>query len=370
MTAMHAAVFESVGRPLEVREVEIDEPRSAEVLVRLVASGVCHSDYHVVLGEWAAPLPIVLGHEGAGVVEAVGPGVETVRVGDHVVLSWSPSCGRCRYCVSGRPQLCSVAAETTYGSVMFDGTTRLRLADTAVHSYLAVGSFGAMAVVPESAAIPIRRDVPLDRAALVGCAVTTGIGAVVNTAGVRPGASVVVIGCGGVGLSAIMGARLVSALPIIAIDTVEEKLSLARRMGATETVNARSTDVIEAVREITGGVGADYAFEAIGLPRTIEQAYECLAPGGTAVVVGQTPENATITVDPFVMSDRERRLIGSNYGSSRASIDFPRILDLYMAGRIDLDAMVSNTIRLDGINEAFDAMHRGETVRTVITYDS
>ncbi len=250
----------------------------------------------------------------------------------------------------------------------FHGTTRLRRNGTTVYSYLAVGSFGEYAVVPETGAIPIRKDAPLETAALVGCAVPTGIGAVINTARVEPGASVLVIGCGGVGLSAIMGASLVSAWPIIAVDLVDSKLELARRAGATETLNARGQELVEAVRELTDGQGVDYAFEAIGLAATIEAAYDALGPGGTAVVVGQVPEGVRASFDPLVMSDREKTLKGSNYGSCCPPIDFRRIIDLEMAGRLDLGMLVSETIPLESINEAFAAMQDGAVARSVITY--
>jgi S-(hydroxymethyl)glutathione dehydrogenase/alcohol dehydrogenase len=369
MKQVRAAVFEKPGRPLRVEELALEEPRSGEVLVRLAASGVCRSDYHVLVGEWAAPVPIVLGHEGAGIVESVGPGVTTVAVGDPVVLSWTPYCRSCRYCLTGRPNLCELAAETAYASVLFDGTTRLRRNRAPVYSYLAVGSFGEFAVVPETGAIPIRRDVSLVKAAIVGCAVPTGVGAVVNTAGVEPGASVLVLGCGGVGLSVVMGANLVSAWPIIAVDVVASRLELARRAGADEALSLEGDELAQAVRDLTGGRGVDYAFEAIGLAPTIEAAYDLVAPGGTAVVVGQVPDGVRASFDPFVMSDREKTLKGSNYGSSRPAVDFPRILDLDLAGKLDLDLLVSQTLPLESINDAFAAMERGEGARSVIVYD-
>ena len=368
MRDIKAAVFKERGRPLEIEELSLEAPKAGEVLVRLAASGVCHSDYHVVLGEWTSPTPIVLGHEGAGVVEAVGEGVTSVRVGDHVILSWTPYCRSCLYCLSGRLNLCEVVTKTAYASVFFDGTTRLQRNGKRVYSYLGVGSFGEYAVVAETGAIPIRKDAPLEKAAIVGCAVPTGIGAVVNTARVEPGASVLVIGCGGVGLSAIMGAALTSALPIIAVDLVDSKLQLARRLGATETIKASGEERVDAVRELTGGRGVDYAFEAIGLAATIETAYEAIRPGGTAVVVGQVAEGVRASFDPLVMSDREKTLTGSNYGSCRPPIDFPRIIDLYMAGKLDLDAIVNQTIALESINDAFTVMGEGEVARSVITY--
>ncbi|QBE49795.1 Zn-dependent alcohol dehydrogenase [Leucobacter triazinivorans] len=369
MINVKAAVFVGPELPLEIRELQIDsEPGPNEVLVRIAASGVCHSDLHALDGEWATPAPLVLGHEGAGVVVAVGSEVDDLEVDDHVILSWTPSCQKCEFCVSGRPVLCQLANETAYQHVFFDGRPRLRDGDQGVKSFLAVGSFGDHAMVPASAAIKIRKDAPLAQAALVGCAVTTGIGAVVNTARVEPGSTVLVVGCGGVGLNVVQGARLAGARQIIVADVSEEKLELGRRFGATHTVNSREVDLVSAVHELTDGRGVDYAFEAIGLPVTIEACYEATSRGGTTVVVGQVADGVKISIDPFVMSDQEKRLIGSNYGSSRQSIDFPRIIDLYLEGRVDLDSMVTARIPLEGVNEAFDEMRSGRGIRTVIEY--
>ena len=364
-----AAVFVAPNQPLEFRDLTISaEPGANEALVRLAASGVCHSDLHALDGDWQTPAPIVLGHEGAGEVIAIGSEVSDLEVGDHVILSWTPSCQKCEFCVSGRPVLCQLANETAYQHVFFDGKPRLSDGDESVKSFLAVGSFGDHAMVPASAAIRIRKDAPLAQAALVGCAVTTGIGAVTNTAQVEPGSTVLVVGCGGVGLNAVQGARLAGAKQIIVADVSEEKLELGRRFGATHTINSRETDLVEAVRELTDGRGVDYAFEAIGLPFTIEACYEAIRRGGTAVVVGQVADGVKISIDPFVMSDQEKRLIGSNYGSSRQSIDFPKIIDLYMEGKVDLDSMVTDRIPLDGVNEAFARMRAGQGIRTVIEY--
>jgi S-(hydroxymethyl)glutathione dehydrogenase/alcohol dehydrogenase len=366
---MKAAVFREVGTPIEIEEIEVAEPNPGEVLVRLAASGVCHSDYHIVIGEWqTVPTPVVLGHEGAGIVEAVGEGVDHVAPGEPVVLSWSPSCGRCHYCVTGRPHLCEVAEGTAYRSVMFDGTSRMRRGQERIYSFMTVGSFGEYAVVPASGAIPMRDDVPFDRAALVGCAIATGWGSAVNTVTIPPGASAVVIGCGGVGLSALQGAANCSAVPLIAVDVSDAKLELAQQLGATHVVNAERDDPIEAVRAITGGRGADFTFEAIGIAATIEQAAAMLAPAGTAVLIGQVPDGVKITLDPLLISDREHRIVGSNYGSCAPAVDFPRILDLYVNGALDLDSMVSRRIGLEDINEAFEAIGRGEEVRSVIIY--
>ena len=364
-----AAVFNGPNKPLDVECLSItSSPGTGEVLVKMVASGVCHSDLRVVEGDWESPAPMVLGHEGAGVVVAAGAGVKSVKEGDHVILSWTPSCGRCEFCVSGRPVLCQLANDTAYRHVSFDGETRLRRRDTEVHSFLAVGSFGEYAMVPEAGAVKIRSDAPLAQASLIGCAVTTGIGAVVNTARVVAGETVLVVGCGGVGLNIIQGARLAGARQIIAADMSDDKLKLAHSLGATETVNPGDADLEEAVAELTRGRGVDYAFEAIGLGSTIEAAHRCTSRGGTTVIVGQVADGVKVSVDPFVLSDQEKKIIGSNYGSCRPSIDFPRIVDLYMEGRIELDSLITSRIHLTEINTAFDSMRRGTSVRSVIEY--
>lgn len=369
MITMNAAVFVGPEQPLEMRELQISsEPGPGEVLVKLAASGVCHSDLHALDGDWETPAPLVLGHEGAGSIIAVGPDVKDLEVDDHVILSWTPSCQRCEFCVSGRPVLCQLANDTAYNHVFFDGKPRLSDGNQDVKSFLAVGSFGEYAMVPASAAIKIRKDAPLAQAALVGCAVTTGIGAVVNTAEVKPGSTVLVVGCGGVGLNVVQGARLAGAKQIIVADVSDEKLELGRKFGATHTINSREADLLEQVSELTGGRGVDYAFEAIGLPFTIEACYEAICRGGTAVVVGQVADDVKISIDPFVMSDQEKRLIGSNYGSSRQSIDFPNIIDLYMEGQVDLDSMVTDRIKLEDVNEAFAEMRKGKGIRSVIEY--
>lgn len=366
---VRAAVFVGPNQPLELRTLSISgEPGPNEVLVKMAASGVCHSDLHALDGDWETPAPLVLGHEGAGVVVAVGSEVTELEVDDHVILSWTPSCQKCEFCVSGNPVLCQLANETAYQHLSFDGRSRLRDGEQDVKSFLSVGSFGDHAMVPASAAIRISKEAPLAQAALVGCAVTTGIGAVTNTAGVEPGSTVLVVGCGGVGLNVVQGARLSGAKQIIVADVNEEKLELGRSFGATHTVNSREVDLVEAVRELTGGRGVDYAFEAIGLPFTIEACYEAVRRGGTAVVVGQVADGVKISIDPFVMSDQEKKLIGSNYGSCRQSIDFPKIIDLYLEGKVDLDSMVTDRISLDEVNEAFAQMRQGKGIRSVIEY--
>lgn len=359
-----AAVLNRVGDPLSIETLGLVEPGAGEVRVRIAASGICHSDLRVVRGEWKRNLPVVLGHEGAGVVDAVGPGVTGLVPGDHVVLSWTPFCGRCVNCVTGRPVLCQVA-ESTRGT-MSDRAWRLSRGDEPVYSGAGVGAFAEYTVVPETGTIKVRPDVPFEIGAIVGCAVMTGVGAVINTAGIRPGASVAIIGCGGVGLSAVLGAKLVSAGKIIAIDVVDDKLALAQELGATHIINARETDVLGEIQRITGGVGVGYALEAIGNARTIEVAYGALAPGGTAVVVGQVSDNQTITIDPMRMSDRELTIRGSNYGSARPTIDIPMLLDLYANGALDLDPLVTTTLQLSDINDGLAELEGGRGVRNVI----
>jgi S-(hydroxymethyl)glutathione dehydrogenase / alcohol dehydrogenase len=326
---------------------------------------VCHSDLHCVDGEWTVPLPLVLGHEGAGTVEAVGPGVTGLAPGDTAVLSWRYACGRCRACVRGRSWACS---ETRMGDcTLDDGTLRFQDGDGAgVYQYLSVGTFAEAAVVPASAVVPIPSSVPFEVGCLIGCSVTTGVGAVVNTAQVEPGASVCVIGCGGVGLSVIMGAALAGAHPIIAVDVEDAKLEQARDLGATHAVRGDG-DVAGAVKAIVPG-GADYAFEAIGLKKAAEQAFECLRPGGTATIVGMIPVGQKIELDgPSFL--REKKVQGCSMGSNRFKVDMPRYVELYRQGRLKLDEMITRRGRLEDVNEAFRAMKAGEVARTVLMFD-
>lgn len=365
-----AAVLRSPGRPMTIETLTLPStPPPGDVLVRMSASGLCHSDLHAILGEWEVPTPMVLGHEGAGVVEAVGDGVIGLEPGDHVVLTWTPSCRRCRYCIAGRPVLCDLVSQHSANHLSFDGRSRLRTADgLEVLSFAGTGTFGEYTMVPESGAISIRRDAPMEQASLVGCAVTTGVGAAINTADVRPDETVLVLGCGGVGLNAVQGARLVGARRIIAADLSDQRLEQARAFGATDIVNSGREDLAERVRELTDGRGVEVAIEAIGLPATIEAAYSSLARGGRAVVAGQVADGVTITIDPFVMSDSELRLIGSNYGSSRPALDFPQLVDHYMHGRLDLDSLVTRVIGLDDINEGFHELEQGVGIRSVIRF--
>lgn len=363
-----AAVMYAVNEPLVVEEIDIAEPGPGEVMVKLAASSVCHSDLHALDGGWPQQTPIVLGHEGAGTIEAVGPGVTRHAVGDPVSLSWTPGCERCRFCLIGRPNLCEKLAETVHSNVMRDGTTRMRKGSTEIYTYMGTASFAEYTVVPETGAVAIPSDAPMDVAAVVGCAVTTGFGAATKTVRIDAGATAVVLGLGGVGLSVVMGCAAQAAGMVIAVDVHDDKLDMAKRLGATHTVNARSVDPVAAIAELTRGRGADFAFEAIGLKATIEQALAVLGSRGTAVLVGMPAGGVTFEVDPTMTAIMELSIVGSNYGSANPAIDFPRILGLAQSGQLDLASLITSRIALDDINDAFAAMKRGEGIRTVISH--
>src|SRR5579884_14153 len=363
--SMRAAVLYEQKKPLGVEDVEIADPREGEVLVRMVASGVCHSCLHAADGSWAnVKVPMVLGDEGAGVVEKVGPGVKTLAVGDHVILSWAPTCGRCRYCVTGRPVLCERRPPP---GRMYDGTTRMTLRGQPVYHYGTVATFGAQTVVPQDCAIPIRKDMPLDKAALIGCSVTTGLCSVLNIAQVPAGASMAVFGTGGIGLNAIQGGEICGAYPVIAVDVNDGKLEYARSLGATHAVNAAKGDAVEAIRKLTGS-GVAYAFVAVGDTRAAEQAFESTEPGGTCVVIGLPPTGSRISIDPGRLVGPQRVLRGSSYGSARTFVDFPRLVDLYLAGKLKLDEMITRRYDVTEANEAFRALAAGEVARGLIIF--
>lgn len=350
---------------MTVEQLEIDDPKAGEVGLTMLASGVCRSDLHVLDGDWAVDSPVVLGHEGFAQVDTVGAGVTSVKPGDRVTLSWLAPCNACRHCHRGKPWLCEGTGATR--NVMSDGTTRLRRPDgEPVFSYLGVATFGERSVVPESAAVTMPAELPVEVGALIGCAVATGVGAVVNTAEVEAGAGVVVIGCGGVGLSIVMGAALAGADPIVAIDLSDEKLALARDVGATHGVRAGDGMPAEVARICPGG--PDYVFEALGLVATIESTLALLPRGGTGVLVGLTPEGVTATFDALGFADGSRTLLGSNYGFTQPQIDFPRLARLHLAGKLPIDRLVSERIGLDAINDAFASMRAGDGARRVITY--
>lgn len=363
-----AAVLFQVGGKLEIRDVEVAPPREGEVLVRMAAGGVCHSDLHVMTGHLAAPLPAILGHEGAGIVAEVGSGVTTVRPGDHVIPLWRLSCGVCEYCTDGRPALCNAGMQIRTTGRLPDGTTRFTLGGREIKHFAGVSCFAEYTVIPERAVLRIPDDLSLDRAALLGCAVITGVGAVVNCARVRPGSSVAVFGTGGVGLNVVQGAALAGAEKIIAVDLLDRKLDFARRFGATHAVNAAGGDPVEPVRALTGGRGVDYAFEVIGQPRTMRQAWDVLAKRGLAVVVGVTPMTAEVAVPVMQLVFEERMLTGSLYGSSRPRIDILKLIDLYRAGKLKLDELLTRSYPFADINEAYAALERGEVARSVVTF--
>ncbi len=362
---MRAAVLYSNNQPFQVEPVELQEPRAGEVLVKLAASGVCHSDLSVQRGLLPMKLPLIIGHEGAGVVEALGTGVTSVRAGDHVVLTWLYSCGRCRDCGRGRPHLCDTAAASMAGT-MLDGTTRFKVHGNDMRHWC--GTFSEYTVVPEQAVIKIRADVPLSSACLVGCGVMTGVGAAMNTAHVEPGDHVAVVGCGGVGLNVIQGAALCGAEKIIAVDLSAAKLDLARVFGATHLVNPADGKFVEQIKALTDRKGCDFVFEAIGKPEVIQDAFYAVRRGGKLVVVGVPPLREPLSFPAYAFPLDEKGVIGSYYGSPRFRFDMPRILDLYMAKKLKLDELVSRRIRLEQLNEAFAWMEKGEVARSVIEY--
>ena len=364
---IRAAVLPAVGAAFELAELELAPPGRHEVLVRIGASGVCHSDLNAVDGTAPTPCPAVLGHEGAGVVEAVGPDVARVRVGDHVALSWAPACGRCEECVRELPHLCGEAWPAMATGGLMDGTSRLSRDGEPVHHYSFLSSFAEAAVVPEASCVPIGRDVPVDVAALVGCAVTTGIGAVWRTAGVRPGERVAVIGCGGVGLSAVLGAVAVGAAPVVAVDVSPAKLEAAIGLGATDGVlwAGDPEATAERVREASGG-GVDYCIEATGRPEAMRAAFLSTRTRGAAVLIGIPREDAELSLPALTIPRMERRVLGALYGSARPERDFPLILDLYRRGRLPLDRLVSHRLSLEQIGTAFDLLRSGTALRSVL----
>lgn len=364
---MKAAVLHQAGQPLRIEDVEVHLPQRGEVQVRMYAGGVCHSDLHVMKGDLSMPMPIILGHEGSGIIEAVGDGVTSVAPGDHVIPIWRVSCGTCEYCTGGRPALCDVGTTMRVTGLMPDGTTRFSLADgTPVRHFAGVSTFSQMSTMPEAAVLKIPKDFPLDKAALVGCDVITGVGAVVNAAEVKMGRSVAVFGCGGIGLNAIQGARIVGALQIIAVDVDARKLEYAQTMGATHLINARDHDPVAAIKDLTGGKGVDYAFEAIGLTSTIEQAYAVTRKWGKCVVIGVTRADVRININANEMVYSEKTLMGSLYGSSRPKVDILNLIQMYREGKLLLDELLTRTYPLDDINEAYAALERGEVARSLV----
>ena len=360
---MKAAVFQGVGQPMTIEEVEINQPARNEVLVRVKATGLCHSDLHFIQGKYPTPVPVVLGHEAAGVVEAVGDGVDLLKPGDHVVSCLSVYCGHCEYCVDGHLSLCVNTAVKQPPGV----AKRLRWKGEHLGQFLNLSSFAEKMLVHQNALVKVRDDMPLDYAALLGCGVLTGYGAVARTAQIPAGSRVAVIGCGGVGLSAIHAARLAGASRIIAIDIDPQKLEMAKLFGATDGVDGNDAELVQKIVAMTDG-GVDYAFESIGTKKCTQDSFAMLRPHGTSTIVGMIPLGTKVEFHGYDFLF-ERRVQGSMMGSNHFTVDIPRLVDFHMQGRMQLDKLISKRIRLEDINEGFAAMERGGIARSVIVFD-
>ena len=364
---MQAAVLTEFNKPFQIETVDLAPPKTGEVLIKMAAAGVCHSDWHVVEGLSYFPLPIVCGHEGAGVVEAVGEGVTRVQPGDHVILNFRADCGECFYCQNDKAVLCEEFSPTLKSGLLADGTSRISWDGDPVHIMTGLGCFAEYVVIPHQGCVPIRADVPLEVAALVGCAVSTGVGAALYTAGVRPGESVAVYGAGGIGLNIIQGAKLSGAYPIIAVDVNSTKMELAREFGATHTLYSDDS-ALGQIQSLTSGRGADHVFESVGLSALQEAALEAARPGGTLTLVGLTPVGSGTNLPGATITRMEKVIRGSFYGSVNTSRDFPLFLDLYQAGQLKLEELVTRRWRLDEINEAYASMLTGDVARGVIVF--
>ena len=365
---INAAVAREVG-VLKVEEVELEMPHAHEVLVRIHAAGVCHSDLHTLKGELRATPPIVLGHEGAGIVEAVGPGVTKVKPGDRVMINWLPSCLECPTCLAGRPTLCERFPSTTLQSRMMDGTLRHKTLDgIELKPYLSSATMGDFAVIHQNGLVLIADDMPFDVAAVIGCAVMTGVGAVLNTAQIVAGSSAAVIGCGGVGLSALLGCALAGCYPLIAVDIVPSKLEFARALGATHTINSREEDVVKALHKLTR-IGPDYAFDSVGAVVTMNQALNSVRAGGTAVVMGMHALKEDVPISAGALIAQNKRLLGSFAGSSRPLVDLPKLVELYRGGRLPVDKLITHRYTLNQVNQAFADLEAGKIARSVLVMD-
>ncbi len=360
-----AAVLRRVGRPLELEELELEPPRRDEVLVRLEASGICRSDLSLLDGKWPAPLPMVLGHEGAGVIEGVGEGVDQARAGERVVLTFTPACSRCRFCLQGRVNLCTEAARCMDDGVLPDGTTRLSRDGERVHHLALVSSFATHAVVPANAAIPVPAGIDPAVSCLLGCGVLTGVVAVTRRANVRPGESVAVFACGGVGLAAVLGARLVSAHPIVAVEPLAAKRELALRLGATHAIDPGAEDAVPAIRAIVPD-GVDHAFEAVGIPAVAEQALAATRTGGTTVLIGQPALGASVALPVYELTQFEHDVLGTHIGGATPALDIPVLASLVEVGKLDLAPLVTHRYRLDEIAAALETTRSGSAGRVVL----
>lgn len=365
---MKAAVLRAYRAPLSIEDIDLLPPREGEIRIRFAASGICHSDMTRIEGARPSALPIVLGHEASAYVEELGPGVDGLAPGDRVVLSFLYDCGRCFYCRTGHPNLCEIGIAMLRGGTMPDGTTRLRKGDEVLH-HMTVSSFAEQAVVPAHCATKIPDGMPMDIAALIGCAVLTGTGAVFNAAPVRAGDSVLVVGAGGVGLNTVQAAAIAGASVILVSDMNPEKLAMAKSFGATHLVNPRDADPVAKARELTAGRGVDFAFEAIGNIATIQQCYDAIRPAGKAIVIGAAEAGACCKIEALTLPYTEKVLTGSMYGGARPQLDVERLVDLYTRGRLKLDELISQSYRLDQINDAFDDLHAGRLARGLIRYE-
>jgi Zn-dependent alcohol dehydrogenase len=363
---MKAAVLRELGEPLRLENVELDEPGPGEVCVRIEAAGVCHSDLHYMTGDLKAKLPLVVGHEGAGIVEAVGPRTsDRVSVGDRVALLWRPRCGKCEACVAGNPVLCRFGRVFATTNGLMDGSTRLHSGEERIHHLMGVSCFAERVVVSEASVLGVPDSVPPDIAAISACAVITGVSAVLNVVQRAAGQPLAIFGTGGVGLAAVMGAALTGAQPVIAIDIDPVKLELARRFGATHVFNAAQSDVVDEVLALSDG-GVPWMIDAVGRPETIRQAFECLRPAGTLVAIGLTSSDATVAVPINELVQRQKRIVGSLYGSSNPLVDLPRIFRLYLAGRLPLDELLGRRRPLAEVNEAYDELRTGGVGRMIL----
>ncbi len=362
-----AAVLYAPNTPFVIETLDLAPPQAGEVQVRVAAAGVCHSDWHLMTGATKHVLPVVPGHEGAGVVEAVGAGVTRLKPGDHVALSWAPNCGNCFYCLHDRPSLCETYVGPLWAGTMLDGTTRLSKNGQPVYHFSGLACFADRIVVPEICCVVMPDDVPFAVLALIGCAVTTGVGAVLNTAHVHAGTSVAIYGAGGVGLSILMGARLAGASRLIVVERVESKLAMAREFGATDSLLA-GPDTAAAIRALTGGRGADYVFEAIGVPSVQEECLDAVRPGGTVILAGITAMGSGTNFPGAILTRQEKTVTGCYYGTANPARDFPLLADLYGQGRLDLDRLITKTYPLTAINAAYADMLAGTVARGVIAF--
>ena len=366
--AMECPAPYAASQPLQIEELELSDPGPGEVLVEIAAAGLCHSDLSTIDGSRPRPLPMVLGHEASGTVRQVGTAVSDLAPGDHVVFSFVPSCGHCIPCATGRPALCENGARANVAGTLLSHSRRFRTsAGQEVNHHLGVSAFSQFTVAAQESLVKIDPELELHEAALFGCAVLTGVGAVVNTARVEPGTGVAVFGLGGVGLSAVLGAVLAGAFPIVAVDVLDAKLELARSLGATQMVNARHADAVEAVRELTSG-GAHYAFESVGNERVLAQAYTATRRGGTTVSIGLPHPSRQFVVPAVSLVAEERTVKGSYMGSAVPRRDLPRFIALYRAGRLPVDRLLSGTLGLDEINQGFDALAQGQAVRQLLRF--